>query len=69
MYHTQESKLKMSAKRKGRTHSAETRKKMSEAHKGLRHTEEAKTHLSESKKGRIWINNGERQKMRHAWCS
>ena len=50
--HTEETRQKMSIKRKTRITTEETRKKMSESHKGKKLTEEHKKNLSESQKGR-----------------
>ena len=58
-HHSEESKRKMSEKRKGRKNSEETKQKMSESSKGEKngmwgknHTEEAKQKISEKNKGK-----------------
>ena len=64
-HHSEESRKKMSEKRKGKPswikgkhNSAEARKKMSEAHKGKNHSDETRQKISESLKGKHWYNNG-----------
>ena len=50
--HTSETKVKMSAAKKGKKLSAEHRAKLSEAQKGRKHTAETKSKISEANKGK-----------------
>ena len=66
--HSEEAKLKISERMKGKTHSLEARKKMSEHHVdvsgeknpmyGKTHSEEARKKMSDAFKGRHLYNNG-----------